>query len=309
MNEAPVSPKDIESTKIEYAIDLVVLFCPKLLSFKNVEVVLDINLGGGVIIARRIVPGPSSKMVRTLVKYRKRGSGKVALSLCVTIVSDDVLGKPGPRALIDLGSLIYKIAPATKDCFKVSTTLSSTRFFNDQVMSNFIQSLKKSFVDVPVTEDGVETASFLDASEGLCALFGMPRKVRTRLNSHPSESATLEKLVANEKKESKQPATEGLMWLLRGLAFTCKALQHCQADQTAELTAGFNKSYPETLKPYHNFVVKGVFAACPYRKDFYTKIGSPPDDQLNAWLGALDAIVTRMDAFYKAGGHGEVYKA
>ncbi|KAF8753753.1 Glycolipid transfer protein (GLTP) [Rhizoctonia solani] len=248
MNEAPVSPKDIESTKIEYAIDLVVLFCPKLLSFKNVEVVLDINLGGGVIIARRIVPGPSSKM---------------------------------------------------------------------------------SFVDVPVTEDGVETASFLDASEGLCALFdhfnaaafgpvqsdlhGNIAKVRTRLNSHPSESATLEKLVANEKKESKQPATEGLMWLLRGLAFTCKALQHCQADQTAELTAGFNKSYPETLKPYHNFVVKGVFAvalkACPYRKDFYTKIGSPPDDQLNAWLGALDAIVTRMDAFYKAGGHGEVYKA
>ncbi|CAE6339023.1 unnamed protein product [Rhizoctonia solani] len=196
-------------------------------------------------------------------------------------------------------------------------------------MSNFIQSLKKSFVDVPVTEDGVETASFLDASEGLCALFdhfnaaafgpvqsdlhGNIAKVRARLNSHPTESTTLEKLVANEKKESKQPATEGLMWLLRGLAFTCKALQHCQANKTAEISAGFNDSYPQTLKPYHNFVVKGVFAvalkACPYRKDFYEKIGSPPDDQLNAWLGALDAIVTRMDVFYKAGKHGEVYKS
>ncbi|CAE6430307.1 Glycolipid transfer protein OS=Xenopus tropicalis GN=gltp PE=2 SV=1 [Rhizoctonia solani AG-1 IB] len=196
-------------------------------------------------------------------------------------------------------------------------------------MSNFIQSLKKSFVDVPVTEDGVDTASFLDASDGVAELFthfnsaaftpvqtdisSNIAKVRTRLNSHPAESVTLEKLIVNEKKESKQPATEGLMWLLRGLAFTCKALQHCQANETAELSVGFDKSYPQTLKPYHNFVVKGIFTvalkACPYRKDFYEKIGSPPDDQLNSWLGSLDSIVTRMDAFYKAGKHGEVYKS
>ncbi|CAE6423372.1 Pleckstrin homology domain-containing family A member 8 [Rhizoctonia solani] len=195
-------------------------------------------------------------------------------------------------------------------------------------MSNFIQSLKKSFVDVPVTDDGVETASFLEASEGLVELFqhfnaaafapvksdltSNIAKVRTRLTSHPTESATLEKLIENEKKEKKQPATEGLMWLLRGLSFTGKALQHCQADKTAEIVDGFNTSYTQTLQPYHGMLVKGVFGlamkACPYRKDFYEKIGSPPDDQLNAWLGALDAIVARMDAFYKAGGYGEVYK-
>ncbi|KAG8690398.1 hypothetical protein FRC11_011842, partial [Ceratobasidium sp. 423] len=181
-------------------------------------------------------------------------------------------------------------------------------------MSNFIQSLKKSFVDVPVTEDGVETASFLDACDGVVELFnhftsaafkpvqsdisGNITKVRARLESHPAESVTLEKLVVNEQ-EKKKPATEGLMWLLRGLAFTCKALQHCQADKAAELSVGFNASYPQTLKPYHGFLVGGVFSlalnACPYRKDFYEKIGSPPDDQLDAWLGALDSIITRMD--------------
>ncbi|CAE6523801.1 unnamed protein product [Rhizoctonia solani] len=195
-------------------------------------------------------------------------------------------------------------------------------------MSNFIQSLKKSYVDVPVTDDGVDTAAFLDASDGVVELFnhfntaaftpvqsdisGNITKVRARLASHPTESVTLEKLIENEKKEKKQPATEGLMWLLRGLAFTGKALQHCQADKSTELSEGFNKSYPETLKPHHGLLVKGVFAvamkACPYRKDFYEKIGSPPDDQLDAWLGALDAIITRMDVFYKAGGYGEVYK-
>lgn len=32
----------------------------------------------------------------------------------------------------------------------------------------------QSFVDVPVTEDGIDTASFLDASEGLVKMFGAP---------------------------------------------------------------------------------------------------------------------------------------
>ncbi|CUA76420.1 hypothetical protein RSOLAG22IIIB_12273 [Rhizoctonia solani] len=235
--------------------------------------------------------------------------------------------RPGPRALIDSRVPFHKIAPATE---VVQSPPQPARhvFYHDQIMSNFIQSLKKSFVDVPVTEDGVDTASFLDASEGVAELFthfnsaaftpvqndikGNIAKVRARLTSHPTESVTLEKLIENEKKEKKQPATEGLMWLLRGLSFTGKGLQHCQANKTAEIVDGFNSSYTETLQPYHGMLVKGVFSlamkACPYRKDFYEKIGSPPDDQLNAWLGALDNIVARMDAFYKAGGYGEVYK-
>jgi hypothetical protein len=46
--------------------------------------------------------------------------------------------------------------------------------------------------------------------------------------------------------------------------------------------------------------------ACPYRADFYTKLGSPPEavnEALAKWLTALDAIVSRMQGFYKAGGH------
>ena len=50
------------------------------------------------------------------------------------------------------------------------------------------------------------------------------------------------------------------MWLLRGLSFTCKALQNAQANQTEELSVAFSKAYEVTLKKFHNFVVKGVFA-------------------------------------------------
>ncbi len=54
--------------------------------------------------------------------------------------------------------------------------------------------------------------------------------------------------------------------------------------------------------------------ACPYRADFYKKLaadlnGGPPisDEKLNVqldnWLDALSAIVTRMETFYEKGGH------
>ena len=86
--------------------------------------------------------------------------------------------------------------------------------------------------------------------------------MNARYEATPDKSATLEQLVLNEKGEKKRTATEGLMWLLRGLSFTCKALQRAQADKNEELKTAFSKSYEVTLKQYHNFVVKGVFSVC-----------------------------------------------
>lgn len=92
------------------------------------------------------------------------------------------------------------------------------------------------------------------------ALFLISQKVRTRYNAHSAQSATLELLIYNERSEKKQPATDGLMWLLRGLAFTYKALRAAQADAQAELSKAFTSGYEATLKHYHNFVVKGIFS-------------------------------------------------
>jgi len=203
-------------------------------------------------------------------------------------------------------------------------------------MAPYLETVK-SFADVPITDAGVDTVAFLEASQGLVGLFdllgsaafsvvqsdlkGNIAKVRARYDAAPSESATLEKLVENEKtSDKKRPATEGLMWLLRGLSFTCKALQNAQATKTEELSAAFTKSYEGTLKKFHNFVVKGIFAvamkACPYRKDFYDKLAADPnggapaspeklDEELNKWLAALAAIVERVQAFYESGGHNK----
>ncbi|KAK0448827.1 glycolipid transfer protein [Armillaria gallica] len=200
-------------------------------------------------------------------------------------------------------------------------------------MAPYLETVK-SFADVPVTDAGVDTLAFLEASEGLVGIFdllgssafavvqsdlkGNIAKVRARYDAAPSQSATLEQLVENEKGEKKRTATEGLMWLLRGLSFTCKALQNAQLKKDEELSVAFTKSYEVTLKKFHNFVVKGVFSlamkACPYRADFYKKLAADPakgasasqdvvNEELDKWLAALSDIVTRMETFYEQGNH------
>jgi hypothetical protein len=41
---------------------------------------------------------------------------------------------------------------------------------------------------------------------------------------------------------------------------------------------------------------------------FYEKLGSPPErvnTELGKWLGSLDSILKRMNAFYDKGGYGK----
>lgn len=48
--------------------------------------------------------------------------------------------------------------------------------------------------------------------------------------------------------------------------------------------------------------------ACPYRKDFYGKLGSPTapvDEELSKWNSALGEIIARLEAFYEKGNHAK----
>ncbi|KAJ8483527.1 hypothetical protein ONZ51_g4637 [Trametes cubensis] len=192
-------------------------------------------------------------------------------------------------------------------------------------MAPYLETVK-SFADVPITDAGVDTLAFLEAAQGVVGLFdllgsaaftpvqndlkGNIAKVRARYDAAPEQSSTLELLVVNEKGEKKRTATEGLMWLLRGLSFTCKALQAAQANPTEELSAAFSKSYEATLKKFHNFVVKGIFSTST-RSLHLDPAGGPPvpadklNEELNRWLTALDNIVKRLEDFYEKGGHNK----
>ncbi|QSZ34407.1 hypothetical protein DSL72_005999 [Monilinia vaccinii-corymbosi] len=187
----------------------------------------------------------------------------------------------------------------------------------------FIDTLERSFVDVPVNKEkdnAIATTEFLQAAESLTTLFdvmgsvafnpvkndicGNIKKLRERQLAAPAESETLQELVINELKSKKHTATEGLVWLVRGLDFTCIALLHNLATSTDELSASFRNAYGATLKPHHSFMVKPIFSAamsaCPYRKDFYVKLGddnAKVEAALRVWLSALENLTAILKEF------------
>jgi hypothetical protein len=91
---------------------------------------------------------------------------------------------------------------------------------------------------------------------------------------------------------------------IRGLDFTALAITRNLDTPNEEVSASFRDAYGSTLKPHHSFMVKPIFSAamsaCPYRKDFYAKLG---DDEikvaegLKKWLAALLNIIAILKTF------------
>jgi hypothetical protein len=212
-------------------------------------------------------------------------------------------------------------------------------------MSTFFDQQKRSFSDVPVADGKISTAEFLEASEALIKLFGMcvsysvyclvltlitdllgssaftvvqndlqgnVDKIRARLLATPDKSSTLQDLVLNEKAEKATKATQGLLWLSRGLQFTAQAMRETVDCPDKELAKTFTDAYGKTLSKYHSFVVKPIFKlamkACPYRKDFFERLGQDQEKvlaQLKEWLEALERIVQIIFDFYESGNYGK----
>ncbi|KAF8856319.1 glycolipid transfer protein [Acephala macrosclerotiorum] len=187
----------------------------------------------------------------------------------------------------------------------------------------WLDTQKRSFTDVPVDKEkdnAISTTEFLEAAESLTTLFdvlgsmafqpvksdmlGNVKKIRDRQLDAPGESATLQDLVINELKTKKHTATEGLVWLVRGLDFTAIALSQNLDLAAEELSTSFRNAYGTTLKPHHSFMVKPIFSAamsaCPYRKDFYVKLGEDQgkvEEALRVWLAALVQLLVILKGF------------
>jgi len=186
-----------------------------------------------------------------------------------------------------------------------------------------LDTFKKSFSDVPIDadkENAISTSEFLDAAESLTTMFdalgavafspvkndmlGNIKKLRERQLAAPAESGTLQALVQSELATKKHVAAEGLVWLVRALDFTCIALSQNLAKESEELSTSFRNAYGSTLKPHHGLIVKPLFSAamsaCPYRNDFYTKLGSDQNkvqSELRVYLAALEKIVGILKGF------------
>lgn len=98
----------------------------------------------------------------------------------------------------------------------------------------------------------------------------------------------------------------------RGLQFTAQSLRETVDNPERELAKTFNDGYGKTLTKYHSMLVRPVFKlamkACPYRKDFFAKLGADQDKvnaQLKEWLEALEKIVKIIFDFYESGNYGK----
>ena len=135
-------------------------------------------------------------------------------------------------------------------------------------------------------------------------MLGNVKKVRDFQLANPGQSNTLQSLVKAELASKKHTATEGLLWLSRGLDFTAQGLRHNVNNPSEELSVSFREAYGNTLKPHHSFLIKPVFSAAmsatPYRKDFYGKLAEDPAEgqqSLEKWLSALESRVKILKDF------------
>ncbi|KAJ2490995.1 hypothetical protein IWW37_002661 [Coemansia sp. RSA 2050] len=193
-------------------------------------------------------------------------------------------------------------------------------------MSTFVERVPLRFEQVTVDEAGINTAEFLNAARGVVMLFdelgsaafvavksdisGNIDKVQAKYDTDKAAFSTLEKIVMAEAGTKDRKASQGLLWLKRGLEFTAQGLHRNLSNAAEELADSFRQAYEITLKPLHGFVVRTVFnvamAACPYRKAFYEKLGGENEavfKGLEVWVAALQKQLSQLDAFYKKGAY------
>ncbi|KAJ2626471.1 hypothetical protein H4R22_004798 [Coemansia sp. RSA 1290] len=189
--------------------------------------------------------------------------------------------------------------------------------------------ITRRFQDVTVTGDGeINTAEFLEAAEGVVKMFDLLdsaafypvksdmttniEKVRAKSLSGPDPARydTLQKIVRAEAQEGDRTATQGLLWLKRGLELTAMALKRSLETPAEELAESFTLAYNNTLKQFHGFIVKKMFGvammACPTRAVFFDKIGGNREgerEELLAWVNALQSLLNELNIFYAKGAY------
>lgn len=184
----------------------------------------------------------------------------------------------------------------------------------------FEQIVKHSYSDVD-TAGGINTNEFLQASDDLIEMFNLfnssaftvvqndmrnnVKKIRTRYEIDPSEYSTIEKLMEKEAHLKRRTATEAVLWLKRGLDFTAQSLMHSITHPDDELKISFMEAYDHTLRPYHSFIVRPILnvamSACPWRKDFYEKIGVVNDNTveiMREYVQSLQDIIGALELIF-----------
>ena len=187
------------------------------------------------------------------------------------------------------------------------------------------------FTEVEMSENGsIPTKLFLLACNSILPIFdvlgptafapvkldisGNIKKLTSKYDSDRQSCSTLQSMISLEIHSNtctaKNSATDALLWLKRALEFTNAFLMEINKGER-ELVVVASNAYSKTLRKYHGWMVRGVFAmavkAVPYWKDFVKALGStdsgvaPETDVLHdiqEFTDTLTPIIDKINQFY-----------
>ncbi|XP_037639956.1 pleckstrin homology domain-containing family A member 8 [Sebastes umbrosus] len=215
------------------------------------------------------------------------------------------------------------------------TSRDSTESDDTEQVETFFSTMSNRFSDIRLDDDnGIPTQEFLDSCYAIVPVLdklgstvfapvkmdfvGNIKKIHQKLMSDPDGFPTLQSIVLHEVQTGvarvRNSATEALLWLRRGLKFLKEFLSEVNAGEQ-DIQGALNNAYGKTLRQYHGWVVRGVFAlalrAAPSYPSFAAALVSTQGEELKAgftsgmhrdlgvYLPAMENQLAILDAMYE----------
>ncbi|KAM7420621.1 hypothetical protein PAMA_015040 [Pampus argenteus] len=202
-------------------------------------------------------------------------------------------------------------------------------------VETFFSTMSHRFSDLRLDDDnGIPTQQFLDSCYAIVPVLdklgptvfapvkmdfvGNIKKIQQKLMSDPDSFPTLQSIVLHEVRtdvtQVRNSATEALLWLRRGLKFLKEFLTEINSGEK-DIHGALNNAYGKTLRQYHGWVVRGVFAlalrAAPSYQSFAAALVSREGDEMKSgftsgihrdlgmYLPAMQKQLAILDALYE----------
>ncbi|XP_047217477.1 pleckstrin homology domain-containing family A member 8 [Girardinichthys multiradiatus] len=221
---------------------------------------------------------------------------------------------------------------ASQDQFRTPSNSSES---DTEQVDTFFSTMSHRFSDMRLDDDnGIPSQEFLDSCYAIVPVLdklgstvfapvkmdfvGNIKKIQQKLMSDPESFPTLQSIVLHEVQTNvsqvRNSATEALLWLRRGLKFLKEFLSEINGGEK-DIQTALNNAYGKTLRQYHGWVVRGVFAlalrAAPTYQSFTTALVSREGDEhrsdftssmhrdLGLYLPAMEKQLAILDELYE----------
>ncbi|KAK7886258.1 hypothetical protein WMY93_025879 [Mugilogobius chulae] len=186
---------------------------------------------------------------------------------------------------------------------------------DSEQVETFFSTMSHRFSDINLDDDnGIPTQEFLDSCYAIVPVLENSPEVMSDPDNFPTLQSIVLHEVEMEVTQVRNSATEALLWLRRGLKFLMEFLLEVNAGQQ-DIQKALNNAYGKTLRQYHGWVVRGVFAlalrAAPTYAGFTAALVSTEGDEqkssftsgmhrdLGVYLPAMKKQLIILDALYE----------